>query len=150
MRIAISFHCFPAIHYSLSPFHRTVWPLINFRQRFDPSKYAFISQTRRHASNEWLILGIPKIESILQIASIRSQSNAGNHFGELRKHDRRRKRVCFEDLGFGEFQKSTRIMPSSPPVIICVESSLKQHEVTWKSWAIVLTASRSRASQSWG
>lgn len=36
-------------------------------------------------------------------------------------------------------------MPSSPPVIICVESSLKQHDVTWKSWAIVLTASRSRA-----
>ena len=126
-----------------------MWPRINLRQRFDPSKYALISQTRRHASNEWLILGIPKIESILQIASIGSQSNAGNHFRELRQHNRRSKRVGFEDLGFGEFQKSTRIMPSSPPVIICVESSLKQHDVTWKSWAIVLTASRSRASHNW-
>lgn len=149
MRIATSFHCFPAIHYPFfSPFHPTVWPLINLRQRFDPSKYAFISHTRRHASNEWLILGIPKIERFLQIASIGSQSNAGNHLSELRKHDRGRERVCFEYLWFGEFQKSTRIMPSSPPVIICVESSLKQHDVTWKSWAIVLTASRSRASHS--
>lgn len=35
----------------------------------------------------------------------------------------------------------TRIMPSKPPVMICVVSSLKQQLVTWNAWGSVFTHS---------
>ena len=43
----------------------------------------------------------------------------------------------------------TRIMPSKPPVMICVVSSLKQQLVTWNAWGSVFTHSCDRSSQSY-
>ena len=45
-------------------------------------------------------------------------------------------------------QRATRMTPSSPPVMICVVSSLKQQEVTWKECGRVFTTSPLRLSQS--
>ena len=43
----------------------------------------------------------------------------------------------------------TRMMPSKPPVMICVVSSLKQQLVTWKACGSVFTHSCVRSSQSY-
>ena len=43
----------------------------------------------------------------------------------------------------------TRMMPSRPPVMICVVSSLKQQLVTWNAWGSVFTHSCDRSSQSY-